>query len=276
MKRILFLCTGNIARSQMAEALMRFHGGDRFRPSSAGTRPGSAVPAETIEVLREIGVPVDDPRSKHADEFGGEVFDVVVTVCDSARQECPTFPGKRVLHWDIEDPSVAMGDGATRLEAFRKARNEIQRRIKAFLAGEGCVFCAILAGEATASFIHQDDLVCAFMDIRPVNPGHALVIPREHAASLDEVAPEAAERMMSVAQRIAAALPATGVRMDGYNLFLADGVEAGQEVFHSHLHIIPRFEDDGFGLKFAPGYGRIAPRDELDEQAGAVRSALGG
>jgi len=273
-KRVLFLCTGNIARSQMAEALLNFHAGDRFHAQSAGTRPGRAVASETIEALEEISVPAADARPKHIDEFAGAEFDVVITVCDSARQECPVFPGKRVLHWDIEDPSVAISEGASRIDAFRKARDEIRSRIKAFMNAEGCIFCAILAGEAPASFIYRDDLVAAFMDLRPVNPGHTLVIPREHAASLNEVPPAAAERMMSAAQRIAAALPATGVRMEAYNLFLADGEPAGQEVFHAHLHVIPRYEGDGFGLRFAPGYGRREDREVLDRQAEALQGAL--
>jgi histidine triad (HIT) family protein len=273
-KRVLFLCTGNIARSQMGEALLRFHADDRYEVSSAGTRPGRAVAAETIEVLREIGVAADGQRPKHVDELAGAQFDVVITVCDSARQECPTFPGKRVLHWDIEDPSVAIGGGASRIDAFRKARDDIRGRIKGFLDAEGCIFCAILAGDAPASVLYEDDLVVAFMDIRPINPGHTLVIPRTHVASLNDVPAQAAERMLSVAQRIATSLPKTGVRMDSYNLFLADGEPAGQEVFHSHLHVIPRYEGDGFGLRFAPAYGQRPPREELERIAAAIRAAI--
>jgi arsenate reductase len=133
MERVLFICTGNIARSQMAEALLRFHGGDRFEVYSAGLEP-KVIPAETVEALREAGVPMaEGARSKHMEEFRGQEFDYVITVCDAARQECPYFPGRQVLHWDIEDPAVAIGDGATRMEAFRKASDAIRPRIIAFL-----------------------------------------------------------------------------------------------------------------------------------------------
>jgi histidine triad (HIT) family protein len=258
----------------MGEALLRFHGGDRFEVFSAGLEP-KGIPVETVEVLREAGVRIaDDARSKHIDEFAGQEFDYVITVCDSARQGCPFFPGKTVLHWDIEDPSVAIGDGATRMDAFRKARDAIRPRIIAFLREEGCVFCSILAGEAPASMVYEDDLVVAFFDIRPVNDGHLLVIPRAHYETADEVPEPIAGRITYVSGRLAKALATTGVRMEGYNLWVANGEAAGQEVFHVHLHVLPRFKGDGFGLNFPPEYGRRPERAELESLAKKIRGAL--
>jgi diadenosine tetraphosphate (Ap4A) HIT family hydrolase len=138
-----------------------------------------------------------------------------------------------------------------------------------------CVFCEIIAGRQPASIVYRDDLCTAFMDIRPVNPGHLLVIPNRHATCLAELPEETGAQLFRVAQRLAAALRQSGVRCEGVNLFLADGEAAGQEVFHVHLHVLPRYRGDGFGLRFPPGYGRQAPRPELDEIAGRVRAALG-
>jgi len=140
---------------------------------------------------------------------------------------------------------------------------------------EPCVFCAIGKGGAPASIVHGDDAVVAFMDIRPVNGGHVLVVPRRHTVSLLELDEETAGRMTAVGMRIAGALRASGVRFEGFNLFLADGEVAGQEVFHAHLHVIPRFAGDGFGLRFGPNYGRLAQRADLDGLAQRIRRAGG-
>jgi len=139
-----------------------------------------------------------------------------------------------------------------------------------------CVFCDILRGKLASSVVYRDDLCWAFMDIRPVNPGHVLVIPIRHAASLAELHPETGTHMFRIAQRIAQALRESSIRCEGVNLFLADGAAAGQEVFHVHLHVVPRFEGDGFGFRRSPGSGAIRPRDELDDLAGKVRRALPG
>lgn len=133
MQSVLFICNGNIARSQMAEALLRHHAGDRFEVRSAGLEP-KIIPIETVEALREVGVPLaPDARSQHIDEYAGDEFDYVITVCDVARRKCPFFPGKTVLHWDIEDPGDTIRNGATRMDAFRKARDTIRPRILTFL-----------------------------------------------------------------------------------------------------------------------------------------------
>ena len=139
---------------------------------------------------------------------------------------------------------------------------------------DDCIFCAILAGRAPASFVYRDERCAAFLDIRPVNPGHTLVVPMRHAANLAELDPEDGAQMFRVAQRLAAALRRSGLRCEGVNLHLADGEVAGQEVFHVHLHVVPRFRGDGFGLRFPPGYGHQPPRAELDEIAGRIESAL--
>lgn len=137
-----------------------------------------------------------------------------------------------------------------------------------------CIFCDILAGRAPASFVYRDDICSAFMDIRPINPGHLLVIPNVHAASLDRLDPQVGAHLFQVGQQMAAALRQSGLRCQGVNLFLADGEAAGQEVFHVHLHVIPRFVGDGFGLRFGPHYGRMASRAELDAIAGQIRSQM--
>ncbi len=139
---------------------------------------------------------------------------------------------------------------------------------------KSCIFCEILAGRKPASFIHRDDRCCAFLDIRPVNPGHTLIIPVAHAACLSELDADTGAHMFLIAQNIAAGLRKSGIRCEGINLFLADGAVAGQEVFHVHLHVVPRFRGDGFGLRFGPNYGRLPEREILDETAAKITRAL--
>jgi arsenate reductase len=132
-KRVLVLCTGNSARSQMGEGLLRAELGDGFEVSSAGTRPGSVRP-EAIVAMREVGIDISMHRSKSVDEFAGQYFDYVVTVCDNARDNCPVFPaGVTHLHWSFEDPAAVVGGEAERQAAFRRIRDEIQARVKAFV-----------------------------------------------------------------------------------------------------------------------------------------------
>jgi arsenate reductase len=127
-KRILFLCTGNAARSQMAEGLMRAFYGDEVDVVSAGSRPAGWVHPLAIGALAEIGIDISDAQSKGADPFLDQRFDVVVTVCDSAAQDCPLWPGAaRIEHWPIEDPTFGDEDGAAR---FAATRDELRRRIE--------------------------------------------------------------------------------------------------------------------------------------------------
>ena len=137
-----------------------------------------------------------------------------------------------------------------------------------------CIFCDILAGEEPVSIVYQDDTCTAFMDLNPVNRGHTLVVPNRHATYLADLDTETAGAMMQVALKVAAAIRASDIRSEGVNLFLADGEAAGQEVFHVHLHVLPRFEGDGFGLKHRPDYPKEAARSELDAVAAALRDAL--
>ena len=137
-----------------------------------------------------------------------------------------------------------------------------------------CIFCRIVNGTEAASVVYSDDVVLSFLDITPVNLGHLLVIPKVHAAQLSELDPETGGRMFKVAMRVAGALRRSEVKCEGVNLFLADGKAAFQEVFHVHLHVIPRFSGDDFGLNFGSKYGTRPGRKELDEVAERIRAAI--
>jgi arsenate reductase len=129
-KKVLFLCTGNAARSQMAEAIARSEHGHTIDPVSAGSRPTGWVHPLAIKAMEDLGVPMDGARSKSADEFRDTPFDVVVTVCDSAAQDCPMWPNAgRLVHWSIEDPSFGADDPSTRYDRFLETREELRRRI---------------------------------------------------------------------------------------------------------------------------------------------------
>jgi arsenate reductase (thioredoxin) len=136
-KRVLILCTGNSARSQMAEGLLRHDAGDRFEVESAGTKPGRARP-EAIAAMKELGIDISSHRSKHVDEFQGQSFDYVLTVCDNARENCPIFPGHAErIHNAFEDPTALQGTEEERLAHFRRVRNEIRDYLKTFPAKAG-------------------------------------------------------------------------------------------------------------------------------------------
>jgi histidine triad (HIT) family protein len=137
-----------------------------------------------------------------------------------------------------------------------------------------CTFCRIIAGQAEASFVYCDEFVTAFMDIQPINPGHLLVVPNIHASNLGEVEDHVGGHMFIVGRMLALALGQSELRCDGVNLFLSDGAAAGQDVFHSHLHVVPRFEGDGFEFHFPPGYNKGASRADLDDVAAKVRVVL--
>ena len=133
--RILILCTGNSARSQMAEGLLRHEGGDRFEVFSAGTKPSHVRP-EAIAAMAEIGLDISGHRSKSVDEFVGQDLDFVITVCDNAKETCPVFPGAvKRLHWPFEDPAAVEGSEEVRKAAFRRIRDRIHGRIMVFLDG---------------------------------------------------------------------------------------------------------------------------------------------
>ncbi len=131
-KRILVLCTGNSARSQIGEGLFRELGRGQFEVASAGTNPSQVRP-EAIAVMKELGIDISGHRSKSVREFAGQSFDYIVTVCDNARDNCPVFPGTaRRIHWSLEDPAAVHGTEAERLAAFRRTRDQLQERVKAF------------------------------------------------------------------------------------------------------------------------------------------------
>ena len=128
--RVLFLCTGNSARSQMAEGFLRHMAGDRFEVFSAGVKPTQVNPL-AVKVMAEAGVDISKHRSKSAMEFIGQQFDYIITVCDNAKQTCPVFPGKHEkIHWDLEDPAEAQGSEEERIVVFRTIRDEIRKKIE--------------------------------------------------------------------------------------------------------------------------------------------------
>lgn len=135
-KRILFLCTGNSCRSQMAEGWLRHIAGDRVEVFSAGTKPGGLNP-KAVAVMREAGVDLSQHHSKHVDDFAKQDFLFVITVCDSARETCPVFPGALYqLHWSFDDPAAATGTEVEQLAVFRRVRDEIAAHVREFAERE--------------------------------------------------------------------------------------------------------------------------------------------
>lgn len=124
-KSVLFICTHNSARSQMAEGILRFMYGDKYDVASAGTIASSVNPF-AIEVMKEIGIDISNHRSKSIEEFRGKTFDYVITVCDRANETCPFFPGKVHIHRNFEDPALVTGTDAEKLKVFRSVRDEIK------------------------------------------------------------------------------------------------------------------------------------------------------
>ena len=131
-KRVLILCTGNSARSQMAEGLLRHDAGDRFAVESAGTKPSTVLP-EAITAMEEIGIDISSHRSKHVNEFTGQDFDYVLTICDNAKESCPLFFNKATrLHHSFNDPAAVEGSEEKRLAEFRRVRDELRSYLKSF------------------------------------------------------------------------------------------------------------------------------------------------
>jgi len=137
---------------------------------------------------------------------------------------------------------------------------------------DDCIFCAIVKGDAPASFTHEDDSVVAFMDIQPITHGHMLVVPREHAVLMQDVNETAAMRAFRVARRLASLARHT-LGASGANLLVMDGEVAFQDVPHFHIHVIPRYPGDGFGLTFPKTYETPPSRAELEAVAAAIRAA---
>ena len=137
-KRVLILCTGNSARSQMAEGLLREMGGDGFEVESAGVNPSEVRP-EAVEAMREVGIDISGHRSKSAEEFVGQKFDYIITVCDNAKETCPFFPGRAErIHHSFEDPPApGAADPETTMAVFRRVRDEIRGWMRGFIAKPG-------------------------------------------------------------------------------------------------------------------------------------------
>ena len=142
MKRVLILCTGNSARSQMAEGLLRHFAGDRFEVFSAGVKPAQVNPL-AIAAMKAIGIDISKYKSKSVAGFSGQQFDYVITVCDNVKQTCPVFPGEyQRIHWGLEDPAQARGTEGEKLNVFREIRDKIKENIAGFLGfSEISPFC---------------------------------------------------------------------------------------------------------------------------------------
>lgn len=135
MKRVLILCTGNSCRSQMAEALWKHLGQGQWEAHSAGSKPSGYVHPLAIRAMQELEIDISAYQSKSAQEFQQQPFDLVVTVCDNAKETCPVYPGaKETLHWPFEDPADATGTDEEKLPTFRRVRDEISEKIAKFLA----------------------------------------------------------------------------------------------------------------------------------------------
>ena len=134
MKRVLILCTGNSCRSQMAEALWNELGRGQWRAESAGSKPAGYVHPLAIQAMQELGVDLSTAQSKHVDQFAGEKFDLVVTVCDNAKEACPVFVGSpKAFHWPFDDPAHAEGTDEQKMAVFRRVRDEIREKIAAWM-----------------------------------------------------------------------------------------------------------------------------------------------
>lgn len=171
---MLILCTGNSARSQMAEGLLRHMAGDRFEVASAGVSPTRVRP-EAIEAMREIGVDVSTHRSKSVDEFAQSEFDYVITVCDNANEQCPVFPAEtKRIHWSFDDPAAAKGDEPARLAVFRRVRDEIRERLKQFIAPSpvACDMAAIPQDQRQVHIDTSKELFSRIQEFRELENGY--------------------------------------------------------------------------------------------------------
>ena len=173
-KQVLILCTGNSARSQMAEGLLQHMAGDRFEVESAGVSPTRVRP-EAIEAMREIGIDISTHRAKSVDEFAGREFDYVITVCDNANEQCPVFPGEtKRIHWSFDDPVAAEGDERARLAVFRRVRDEIQERLRQFIppAPIACDMTAIPQDQRQVHIDTSKELFSRIEEFRELEKGY--------------------------------------------------------------------------------------------------------
>lgn len=139
---------------------------------------------------------------------------------------------------------------------------------------KNCIFCKIIKGELPCNKVYEDDDFLAFLDIQPINKGHILVIPKIHQKLIVDLEDNLVKKLIVVGNRINKAIRKSSIKSSGVNFLLADGEDAGQEVFHIHLHIIPRFKGDGFGFKFPKNYTDKPERDELEQIAREIKSNM--
>ncbi len=139
----------------------------------------------------------------------------------------------------------------------------------------GCIFCSIIRGKTPAAKVYEDDDILVIMDIKPITQGHLLVLPKVHRELLTEMDDDSIAAMFSTAKKMGNALRKSKLRCKGINYLLADGAEAGQDVFHAHLHVIPRYRGDGFWLHMPPSYERETDLEDLEKNAGKIRAGIG-
>jgi histidine triad (HIT) family protein len=139
---------------------------------------------------------------------------------------------------------------------------------------KNCIFCRIIQRTEPASIVYEDDSCIVIMDIQPVNSGHLLVIPKKHIPYLDDSKNDIGEYMFKIGIKMASALKSSDVKCEGVNYLMADGEAAGQEVFHAHLHVFPRFKSDGFGFRFPERYYEMPERKSLDDIASKIKSSI--
>ena len=137
-----------------------------------------------------------------------------------------------------------------------------------------CTFCRIMSRELGSSVVYEDNDAIACLDIQPITNGHLLVIPKHHYQDLNDLDPAIGAHMFKIGQQLSKVLQSSALKCTGTNLFLANGKTAMQEILHVHLHVIPRYPKDGFGLKYPPSYGPMASRYELEKLAGTIRNSI--
>jgi len=137
-----------------------------------------------------------------------------------------------------------------------------------------CIFCKIVNKKVPSSQVYEDDMVIAFMDVQPVNAGHILIVPKKHAKLINDLDDNTVAHLAVISKKLNGAIRSSGLKVEAINHFMADGEVAGQEVAHVHLHVFPRFKNDGFGLKFPDKYSKLPPRSDLEKAAKKIKAAL--
>lgn len=209
-------------------------------------------------------------QSRSSSEGGSPAFQRDSLICLQGDAACAPSPSGRPAALMGVQPSVRptlhAADPSTRSSVPPAPAAPMLSRMSE------CIFCSIVAHQAASEIVWDDDLVLAFMDINPVTDGHCLVVPKSHFVGLDDVPPTTAARMMNVGQRLATAMKRSDLRCDGVNLFFADGEAAFQEIFHSHLHVFPRFPGDEFTI--SANWNDETRQRRIGTSAQALRASL--